>query len=187
MDFRWTSPLETSVSSEQTTWKAMKKLSWLLRVSLCFCSRYLNALEAGVSYFSQKLGFKEMLRGDTEFQDILMDQKRKSNCKRTWSEIAFLPATSSQPSPPYEWFGQIYPQSCHPYCIFCVFGKICSCLQLYYMVPFADSNPIPGEVSKSSILTWDCLCGPVVGGLPAKTGDTGSIPGPGRFHMPWGS
>nr|XP_025139084.1 heat-stable enterotoxin receptor isoform X3 [Bubalus bubalis]XP_025139085.1 heat-stable enterotoxin receptor isoform X3 [Bubalus bubalis]XP_025139087.1 heat-stable enterotoxin receptor isoform X3 [Bubalus bubalis]XP_025139088.1 heat-stable enterotoxin receptor isoform X3 [Bubalus bubalis]XP_025139089.1 heat-stable enterotoxin receptor isoform X3 [Bubalus bubalis]XP_025139090.1 heat-stable enterotoxin receptor isoform X3 [Bubalus bubalis] len=43
------------------------------------CFWYLNALEAGVSYFSQKLGFKEMLRGDTEFQDILMDQKRKSN------------------------------------------------------------------------------------------------------------
>ncbi|XP_059742097.1 guanylyl cyclase C isoform X1 [Bos taurus] len=43
------------------------------------CFWYLNALEAGVSYFSQKLGFKEMLRGDTEFQDILMDQNRKSN------------------------------------------------------------------------------------------------------------
>lgn len=43
------------------------------------CFWYLNALEAGVSYFSQNLGFKEMLRGDTEFQDILMDQNRKSN------------------------------------------------------------------------------------------------------------
>ena len=26
--------------------------------------------------------------------------------------------------------------------------------------------------------------GPVVRNLPAKAGDTGSIPGPGRFHMP---
>ncbi|XP_043297176.1 heat-stable enterotoxin receptor isoform X2 [Cervus elaphus] len=43
------------------------------------CFWYLNALEAGVSYFSQKLGFKEMLRGDAEFQDILMDHNRKSN------------------------------------------------------------------------------------------------------------
>lgn len=48
-----------------------------------FCSRYLNALEAGVSYFSQKLSFKDMLRGKDEFQDILMDQNRKSNGKVT--------------------------------------------------------------------------------------------------------
>ncbi|KAB1254315.1 Heat-stable enterotoxin receptor [Camelus dromedarius] len=40
---------------------------------------YLNALEAGVSYFSQELSFKEMLRGDDQFQNILMDQNRKSN------------------------------------------------------------------------------------------------------------
>eukprot|EP00069_Balaena_mysticetus_P016604 bmy_01963T0 len=43
------------------------------------CFWYLNALEAGVSYFSQKLKFKETLRGDNEFQRILMDQNRKSN------------------------------------------------------------------------------------------------------------
>uniref|UniRef100_A0A8D1SYP8 Guanylate cyclase n=1 Tax=Sus scrofa TaxID=9823 RepID=A0A8D1SYP8_PIG len=43
------------------------------------CFWYLNALEAGVSYFSQKLSFKEMLRGNEEFQNILMDQNRKSN------------------------------------------------------------------------------------------------------------
>ncbi|XP_066866707.1 guanylyl cyclase C isoform X2 [Kogia breviceps] len=43
------------------------------------CFWYLNALEAGVSYFSQKLTFKEMLRGDNEFQHILTDQNRKSN------------------------------------------------------------------------------------------------------------
>ncbi|XP_036720563.1 heat-stable enterotoxin receptor isoform X1 [Balaenoptera musculus] len=43
------------------------------------CFWYLNALEAGVSYFSQKLSFKETLRGDNEFQRILMNQNRKSN------------------------------------------------------------------------------------------------------------
>ena len=29
--------------------------------------------------------------------------------------------------------------------------------------------------------------GPVVKSKPANAGDTGSIPGPGRFHMPWGN
>lgn len=43
------------------------------------CFWYLNALEAGVSYFSQKLFFKDMLRGDDQFQNILTDQNRKSN------------------------------------------------------------------------------------------------------------
>ncbi|XP_036152497.1 heat-stable enterotoxin receptor isoform X1 [Myotis myotis] len=43
------------------------------------CLWYLNALEAGVSYFSQELSFKEVLRGKAEFQKILMDQDRKSN------------------------------------------------------------------------------------------------------------
>lgn len=48
-----------------------------------FCSRYLNALEAGVSYFSQELSFKEVLRGKDEFQKILTDPNRKSNGKKT--------------------------------------------------------------------------------------------------------
>ncbi|XP_014646800.1 PREDICTED: heat-stable enterotoxin receptor [Ceratotherium simum simum] len=43
------------------------------------CFWYLNALEAGVSYFSQELVFKEVLRGDDQFQNILMNQNRKSN------------------------------------------------------------------------------------------------------------
>ncbi|KAK1341356.1 hypothetical protein QTO34_017762 [Cnephaeus nilssonii] len=43
------------------------------------CLWYLNALEAGVSYFSQELSFKDVLRGEAEFQKILMDQNRKSN------------------------------------------------------------------------------------------------------------
>ena len=29
--------------------------------------------------------------------------------------------------------------------------------------------------------------GPVVNSLPANGGDTGSIRGPGRLHMPWGN
>ena len=29
--------------------------------------------------------------------------------------------------------------------------------------------------------------GPVVKNLPANAGDTGSIPGPGRFHLTWDS
>ncbi|XP_007942661.1 heat-stable enterotoxin receptor [Orycteropus afer afer] len=43
------------------------------------CFWYLNALEAGVSYFSEELGFKDVLRRDDQFQDILMDPNRKSN------------------------------------------------------------------------------------------------------------
>lgn len=74
---------DRSVSNEQMAWKAMKKQSWILIVSPFFCSRYLNALEAGVSYFSQELNFKEVLRGEAEFQKILMDQNRKSNGRKT--------------------------------------------------------------------------------------------------------
>ena len=29
--------------------------------------------------------------------------------------------------------------------------------------------------------------GPVVKNLPGKAGTVGSMPGPGRFHMPWGN
>lgn len=43
------------------------------------CFWYLNALEAGVSYFSQKLTFKDVLRGEAEFQKFLMDKDRQSN------------------------------------------------------------------------------------------------------------
>ena len=32
---------------------------------------------------------------------------------------------------------------------------------------------------------WDFPGGAVVKNLPANAGDTGSIPGPGRSHMPW--
>ena len=33
-------------------------------------------------------------------------------------------------------------------------------------------------------INWDLLGDPVVKNLPANGGDAGSIPGPGRFHMP---
>ena len=32
---------------------------------------------------------------------------------------------------------------------------------------------------------WDFPGGAVVKNLPANAGDMGSIPGPGRSHMPW--
>ena len=34
---------------------------------------------------------------------------------------------------------------------------------------------------------WDFLGGAVDKNLPAYAGDTGSIPGPGKFHMPRGN
>ncbi|XP_051856797.1 guanylyl cyclase C [Antechinus flavipes] len=43
------------------------------------CFWYLNALEAGVSYFSQKLQFKDVLRSDEEFHRVLKNKNRKSN------------------------------------------------------------------------------------------------------------
>ncbi|XP_077026273.1 guanylyl cyclase C isoform X3 [Tamandua tetradactyla] len=43
------------------------------------CLWYLNALEAGVTYFSQELIFKDILRGNDQFQAVLMDNNRKSN------------------------------------------------------------------------------------------------------------
>uniref|UniRef100_A0A8C0W2J7 Guanylate cyclase n=1 Tax=Castor canadensis TaxID=51338 RepID=A0A8C0W2J7_CASCN len=43
------------------------------------CFWYLNALEAGVSYFSQVLNFKDTLRKEDQFQDFLANHHRKSN------------------------------------------------------------------------------------------------------------
>nr|XP_004671907.1 heat-stable enterotoxin receptor [Jaculus jaculus] len=43
------------------------------------CFWYLNALEAGVSYFSEELNFKEVLRRSDLFQDFLTNPHRKSN------------------------------------------------------------------------------------------------------------
>ncbi|XP_005379051.1 PREDICTED: heat-stable enterotoxin receptor isoform X1 [Chinchilla lanigera] len=70
-------------------WKAnnlpFKKFSW--NTSYVFkngtesehCFWYLNAMEAGVSYFSQVLGFKDTLRGTDDLRKILKDPHRKSN------------------------------------------------------------------------------------------------------------
>ena len=44
---------------------------------------------------------------------------------------------------------------------------------------------VDGEFRIKRYKFWDFLGGPVVKNLPAKAGDTGSIPGPGRSHMPW--
>ena len=45
-------------------------------------------------------------------------------------------------------------------------------------------NNIP---SHTNITLLDFPCGPVVKNLPANVGDTDSVPGLGRPHMPWGS
>ncbi|XP_074050638.1 guanylyl cyclase C [Macrotis lagotis] len=43
------------------------------------CFWYINALEAGISYFSQELQFKDILRTDDQVRGILRDKNRKSN------------------------------------------------------------------------------------------------------------
>ncbi|EMP31872.1 heat-stable enterotoxin receptor [Chelonia mydas] len=43
------------------------------------CFWYLNALDAGISYFSLKLTFKEVLRTPEKLKKIVTDQTRKSN------------------------------------------------------------------------------------------------------------
>ena len=43
------------------------------------------------------------------------------------------------------------------------------------------------EEKKRKINNQDFSGVSVVKNLPANAGDTGSIPDPGRFHMPWGS
>ena len=40
---------------------------------------------------------------------------------------------------------------------------------------------------KQKVWDQDFPGGPVHRNPPANTGDTGSISGPGRFHMPWGN
>uniref|UniRef100_A0A8C0IS53 Guanylate cyclase n=1 Tax=Chelonoidis abingdonii TaxID=106734 RepID=A0A8C0IS53_CHEAB len=45
------------------------------------CFWYLNALEAGVSYFSSEVKFKEVLRTPEQLKKIVKDQSRKSNGK----------------------------------------------------------------------------------------------------------
>jgi hypothetical protein len=61
-----------------------------LKASLSSCSRYLNALEAGVSYFSEVLNFKDVLRRSEQFQEILTGHNRKSNGKTTTGPPSWL-------------------------------------------------------------------------------------------------
>ncbi|XP_006888490.1 PREDICTED: heat-stable enterotoxin receptor [Elephantulus edwardii] len=62
------------------------------------CFWYLNALEAGVSYFSEQLFFKDVLRRNEQFLDILTDHNRKSNvivtCGTPETMSSFLSETS---------------------------------------------------------------------------------------------
>ena len=140
INFRWTK-LDRSVNSKQQG-KPWRKLSWFLRASGFFffffffsCSRYLNALEAGVSYFSQKLSFKEMLRGNEEFQNILMDQNRKSNGEKTWKFFCQLlphnyhfPISYFDKAPTTELSSNLW--------MFFIFGEFCNHMQLYYISTF---------------------------------------------------
>ena len=41
------------------------------------------------------------------------------------------------------------------------------------------------EAAEAKKNSWDFPGGAVVTNPPANAGDTGSIPGPGRFHMLW--
>ena len=36
-------------------------------------------------------------------------------------------------------------------------------------------------------MSWDFPGGPTVRNPPASEWEMGSVPGPGRFHMPWGN
>ena len=50
----------------------------------------------------------------------------------------------------------------------------------------SNSKPCEENKSKSNYI-WDFPGGAVDKNLPASAGHTGSIPGLGRFHMPWGN
>ena len=45
--------------------------------------------------------------------------------------------------------------------------------------------PLTAQRTWSKLGVGDFLGGPVVKNPPANAGDMGSIPGPGRSHMPW--
>lgn len=50
-------------------------------MSVLPCVRYMNALDAGVTHFSEKLKFKEILRTSEQLKKTVKDPKRKSNGK----------------------------------------------------------------------------------------------------------
>ena len=53
------------------------------------------------------------------------------------------------------------------------------------MSNFNDGLSKHGPSVEIKIQYWDFPSGAVVKNPPANAGDTGSIPGPGRSHMPW--
>lgn len=71
-------------------WTAYLALCWFremwgvsnfLTISLLPCARYMNALDAGVTEFSEKLNFKEILRTSEQLKQIVKNPNRKSNGK----------------------------------------------------------------------------------------------------------
>ena len=61
------------------------------------------------------------------------------------------------------------------------------------IMPFKNQGSLPIIMDNWLVIrylevgTWGFPGGPVVKNLLYNAGDTGSIPGPGRSHMPWGS
>lgn len=49
--------------------------------------RYLNALEAGVTYFSEQIKEREIIRTAELLKSILTDPSRKSNGKERWGNL----------------------------------------------------------------------------------------------------
>ena len=62
-------------------------------------------------------------------------------------------------------------------------GKVSTSVGLFLSVK--TFTEICGEAKIKSQDSWDILGGTVDKNLPANAGDRGSIPGPGRSHMPW--
>ena len=55
--------------------------------------------------------------------------------------------------------------------------------QLYNIIPQQQPNGESLRLKRTQNVVWDFPGDPVVKNLPASAGDTGSIPGPGRFYM----
>ena len=55
--------------------------------------------------------------------------------------------------------------------------------QLYNIIQQQQQPSNESLRLKTQNVVWDFPGDPVVKNLPASTGDTGSIPGPGRFHV----
>ena len=58
------------------------------------------------------------------------------------------------------------------------------CIQSYFLLtPDLHMDNTEDKI----LLASDFFGGPVIENPPAKAGDTGSVPGPGRSHMLWGN